>query len=183
MSFLWEYTVCDVVNAVSQSDVLPALTWLKNSFGLNPYPNDPTTNPWSKMIPCGVPPVSRLPFIYCYISSPIIWHTLNKLPFAPGSTLIMKPLLSFWLNCCLDMFIILFLTASTTTSGFRELVFKKSLSTIFFTTFLRITTQSSIPILYPVYNMYLFARNWDSPINVQPSVPHHCQKYILSVMN
>ena len=117
MSFLWEYPVCDVVNAVSQSDVLPALAWLKNSFGLNPDPNDPTTNPWSKMVPYGIPSVSLLPFIYCCPSSPVIWHTLNKLPLAPDFTLIMKPLLSFWFKYCFDMLIILFLTSSTVTSG------------------------------------------------------------------
>ena len=149
MSFLLEYSVCDVVNAVPQSDVLPALAWLKESFGLNPDPNDSTTNPWSKMVPCAIPSVSLLPFIYYCPSSRVIRHTLNGLPFALDPTLIMKP----------------FFTSSTAMSGPSELVFKNSLSTILFTTFLGITTQSLIPILYPVYNMYLFAKNWHSSMN------------------
>ena len=155
MSFLWEYSVCDVVNAVSQSDVLPVLAWLKNIFGLNPDPNDPMTNSWSKMVPCALGSVSLLPFTYCCSSSLVIWHTLNRLPFAPDPTLIMKPLLSF------------------------------QHSLFYFTTFLGITTQSSTLMLYPVYNIYLFAKNWQSSMNcaVQSSVPHNRQKYILPLTN
>ena len=84
------------------------------------------------MVHCGLPSVSLLPFIYCCPSSLVIWHTLNKLPFASDSTLIMKPLLSFWFNCCLEMFIILFLISSTAASGFSGSTFKNSFTTILF---------------------------------------------------
>ena len=66
--------------------------------------------------------------MHCCPSSTVICHTLNKLPFATDSTLIMKPLFSFWFNSCLDMFMILFLICSTATSGFSSIsAFKNSL--------------------------------------------------------
>ena len=68
---------------------------MKNSLGVNPDPNNPTINLWSNMVPYGISSVSLLPFIYCCPRNPIIWHTLNKLPFAPDTILIIKSLFSF----------------------------------------------------------------------------------------
>ena len=51
MSFLWEYAVCDIVNAVSQSDVLLALESLKKNFGLNPDPMIQWQIPGQKWFP------------------------------------------------------------------------------------------------------------------------------------
>ena len=84
------------------------------------------------MFPCGISSVSLLPFIYCCPSNPVILHTLNKLPFAPDTTLIMKPLLSFWFSYCLNMFISSFWTSCTTTSRFIGWAVKNSLSVILY---------------------------------------------------
>ena len=108
---------------------------------------------------------------------------LKKLPFAPDPTLVMKPLLSFWFSCCLEIFIILFLSSSTATPGFSGLAFKNSLSTILFTTFLGLPHNHRYQYYIQYTTCTYLPRTGTRQWIVQPSVPHNCQKYTLSMTN